>query len=140
MTNANQSHDFDKKGKGLLRIGILIGCILLVALMIIGSYYMGARHARLETVLHYKMTECENQIFPFGCKLHNASDTCIVINCQKYGKRFNSAYCFDFENKTYSQLEMIQMKIIFHVAYGCDMELHTIGINPRSGNENWWLK
>ena len=103
-------------------------------------YVIGRTHGHTKATAEYKMFTCDDTIYPYGCKLNENATHCFIFDCQKFGMNDNTAFCVEINQTKLTYGEKLQTNIFGLFVYGCPAYIEEIGINPRTGNENWWIK
>jgi hypothetical protein len=129
------SPDYKKKYDNKKKVKIAF-IVVIVLLSIITIYVTGRVQGTTQCGLRVIMRDCENPIYPYGCKLHENATHCFIVDCQKIGGNFNSAFCFELKNE-YGMSEKVQAFIFGMTYFGCPGRIETLGIHPMTGNENW---
>ena len=118
--------------KTYIKIILLIGFIIIIS----NFFLLGRIQGNIQANARYKMFNCDNPIYPYGCKLHNDSNYCLVFDCQMIGFNQNTAFCTKVLDPI-TQRDKIPSSIIASIVYGCPAYWEEIGINKYTGHQNW---
>lgn len=132
MPNINRLILFWKK----VRVKVLVAVLLFV------FYFVGYTHGTMQAVGYVVSEDCQyygfQNIYPYGCKIDNNSNYCINVDCQQIFLPRNFAYCI-YMNRTPSWADYWST-IKLGAIIGCPVHIESVGTNPHTGNENWWIK
>ena len=126
----------------------IVVIVFIIALMVLFCvYYQGLNQGSMRTALTVYSNDCEKYnmtpIYPYGCEHNDLKDThCIVMDCKSitpFGDWKNAALCIKF-NLTVDWRTKTEAYFTTMALTGCPGRLEEIGINPKTGNRNWWIK
>ena len=116
--------------------------IIALCLLIIVFYLFGRFQGEFKTNVEHYQADCEDSIYPYGCKMDTNATHCIVFDCMVLGGQKNTAICFEVDEVNETKYDVTwKDKVVINglasLLYGCPARLETIGINSITGNENW---
>jgi hypothetical protein len=133
--------------QNFIRKNVMIIFLLVVIVASTTFYILGLNHGRMQVAFYIAADRCDlinmTPIYPYGCEHNDMSDTvCMVMDCQMVGQDLNGAVCDKLNNTDtfFGENGKLAVMATGLAITGCPTYIETIGINPVTGNRNWWLK
>lgn len=114
--------------------------ICLIILLVIIVFWLGSKQGYYRALFISRSNNCDNPIYPYGCKMDENVTHCYVMDCSKTMINWqNGALCYDFGEMSERKNQIYNL-----VSYpaglfmtGCLLKFKEVGINPQTMGENW---